>query len=123
MYERIQRYDYREYKIRKNLIRRRKQLRRRLIAATLSAFIIFATGIGMTTIMSRAQESRTTEPVKLYTTITVEYGSNASEIAKTFINYEHYDSIDEYIDEIEFINHIDANNIIAGTNLIIPYYN
>lgn len=58
---------------------------------------------------------------KYYTCITVENGDTLWEIAETY-KTEEYGSTKEYIAEVMSINNLESDNIQAGTNLLIPYY-
>jgi len=58
---------------------------------------------------------------KYYTEIKVRPGDTLTDIAGRYITSE-YKSRTAYIDEVKFINHLKSDKIIAGHNLIIPYY-
>lgn len=58
---------------------------------------------------------------KYYTCITVEDGDTLWDIAETY-RTEEYGSIQEYIDEVLSINSMNTDVIVAGTNLLVPYY-
>lgn len=58
---------------------------------------------------------------KYFTCIRVESGDTLWDIAETYMT-EEYSSTKEYIDEVIFINNLDSDVIIAGTNLLVPYY-
>lgn len=58
---------------------------------------------------------------KYFTCITVENGDTLWNIAETY-KTEEYSSTQEYIDEVISINNLKTDVIVAGTNLLIPYY-
>ena len=89
------------------------------LAATLIAVFI---GILTTGFLSRAQAS--SEPVhyKYFRSIMVYSGDTLSAISSRYID-DHYTSVQDYIDEVCEMNHLqDADDIHAGDYLIIPYY-
>ena len=115
--------ELRELKIRRNRVRRQRQLRRRMVASVAALIIIVFSSFGLTTFLSRAQETPEKAMVKHYTSVMMPYGSSLSELSEEYIDVNYYKSINEYINEVMFINHIsDAENIQAGEYLIMPYY-
>jgi hypothetical protein len=61
------------------------------------------------------------ENTKYYTTIQIEAGDTLWGIADAYITPE-YASLQDYIDEVQSINHISENEITAGCYITIPYY-
>ena len=60
---------------------------------------------------------------KLYTMYTIEQGDSLWSIAEEHVDYDHYDDIRDYVNEVVSINDLDnKNSITAGCNLVIPYY-
>ena len=60
---------------------------------------------------------------KLYMMYTIEQGDSLWSIAEEHVDYDHYDDIRDYVDEVVSINNLDnKNSITAGCNLVIPYY-
>lgn len=60
---------------------------------------------------------------KLYKMYTIEQGDSLWSIAEEYADYDHYDDIRDYVDEVIIINDLnDKNSITAGCNLVIPYY-
>ena len=59
---------------------------------------------------------------KYYMSYELERGDSLWSIAETYMD-THYVSIEDYIEEVCIINSITMDSqLIAGTNLIIPYY-
>lgn len=60
---------------------------------------------------------------KLYKMYTIEQGDSLWSIAEEYVDYDHYDDIRDYVNEVISINDLnDKNSITAGCNLVIPYY-
>ena len=59
---------------------------------------------------------------KYFTNITVSEGDTRWEVASEHMDEEHYDSIYEYMDEIKSMNNMTSEDIYAGQNLVITYY-
>ncbi|MBQ8983734.1 MAG: LysM peptidoglycan-binding domain-containing protein [Lachnospiraceae bacterium] len=58
---------------------------------------------------------------KYFTTIQIGTGDTLWDISKEYISPE-YASMDDYIKEVEKINHISRDDITSGCYLVIPYY-
>lgn len=59
---------------------------------------------------------------KYYTSVTIHPGDSLWSIANEHYQLG-YDNQNEYIDEVLQINHItDADDLISGTSIVIPYY-
>ncbi len=88
-----------------------------LFVITVSMIFILAGGI-----LVHANTIGTESISKYYTSIMIEQGQSLYDIASEHIT-DGYDSIDQYIEEISFINRIeDTNEIHAGQYICIPYY-
>ncbi len=91
-----------------------------LIFALIVAFLC---GICFGSFLSNAEsaQDKALDTFKYYRSITVESGDSLWNIAQENIT-EEYDSVQDYIEEVCFINSITADDIHAGHHLIIPYY-
>ncbi len=69
-----------------------------------------------------SEADATNASTKYYTCITLESGDSLWDIAEKYASDE-YSSPQEYIDEVVSINNLsNDSSIVAGTNLLIPYY-
>ena len=108
-------YQERSYR---NHLHRTRQLTKRIFFSLAATLI----GILTTGFLSRAQAS--SEPVhyKYFRSIMVYSGDTLSAISSRYMD-NHYTSVQDYIDEVCEMNHLqDADDIHAGDYLIIPYY-
>lgn len=102
-------------------MRRQKQLRRRVTGTLLTVLlmlgIVFFCGR-----ITNAQEKSGDIAYKYYTSIEISSGDSLWSIAEKYRD-DHYDSIQDYMDEVVSINHIgNRNRLISGQFLVIPYY-
>ena len=113
-----------EIRIRNNKIRRRKIVRMQffMLMAVVSV-LIFIIMFNLSTFNSDAQSDTYAPDYKYYKSITVNYGESLWTIANDLYSSEHYDDMNDYIDEVCSINNLaDASELIAGESLIVPYY-
>jgi LysM repeat protein len=64
---------------------------------------------------------RTTERVKMVTSVEIKKGDTLWSIASDYISDE-YSDLNEYIDEIKDTNGLISDTIHVGSYIIIPYY-
>lgn len=103
-------------------IRKKKQQRFRSIlsiAALIIGILFVFAFFGLDT---KARSSSDEQEYKYFMNYELESGDTLWSVASE--NYDtHYDSLEDYMDEICIINSISyETNLIAGTSLIIPYY-
>lgn len=105
--------------------RRRSSGSRIRLFVVLSLLVILLFGLNSITVNADTSGSNVhpeTAVTKVYTSYTVQDGDNMYTIAKKYCNLNHYRDYDEYITEVENINHILASKIYAGKNITIPKY-
>ena len=112
----------RERRIRNNKLRRQRQLRRNLFLGLGTIIFIFTLSFGNFVITSEAQSKEEVVLYKYYTNIEVSYGETLWDIADTYFCEERYDSYNDYINEVIYLNKLCDDNITAGSYLIVPYY-
>lgn len=71
--------------------------------------------------VTKAQAAPAENTYKYYTSIQIQKGDTLWNIASMYMTDE-YESVNDYIEEICAINHIDHNDIHSGQYLTIPYY-
>ncbi len=109
--------------LRRNALRRRKERQKKIFKLVSAFILVILIGVLFLSVRSFAgSEKDGIKRNKYYKSITIEKGDTISGIADRYISSE-YSSKRKYISEIVNINHLaDADQICAGSNLIIPYY-
>lgn len=106
------------------LIKERQKVERNkkiiFFAVMMIAIIILITFFSSTVIMARSKSLE--KEYKYFKSIEIEEGDTLWAIAKEYMSPEHYDSVDDYINEIKVTNGITEDNITAGNHLIVTYY-
>lgn len=93
-------------------------------AAVIAATVVLVAVIVVAALRARySTDDAIATETKLYTMYTIEQGDSLWSIAEEHVDYDHYDDIRDYVDEVVSINDLDnKNSITAGCNLVIPYY-
>ncbi len=104
----------------KSLQKRATIVRRQRIAMICAGIFLIMFGIACLSDGSHTVKAGNNNH-KYFTHVLVEEGDTLWDIAKLYITSE-YASIDDYIYEVEQINHIDADMIIEGCYIMVPYY-
>ena len=120
----VYRMTDRELRAYKRQQKRRRQLQRRIctMIATVCMIVICAVSFhGIRSVAASNGEDQL--KFKYYTQVTVAYGETLWNLSDSYIDYEEYKNKNEYITEVQSINHLsEENDIRAGQTLIVPYY-
>lgn len=113
-----------EIRIRENKRRRNAEIRKHIFQLIFALAFICVAILCANSIISKAGDAHKEDiSVKYYKNIRVEPGETLTSIAKTYADDKHYETLDRYIQEVVYMNHLaDADDICAGYYLIIPYY-
>lgn len=57
-----------------------------------------------------------------YTNIMVDNGDTLWDIASEYVNYDHYNSVYEYMNYLKELNNLTSDALYAGTHLMVVYY-
>lgn len=116
--------DIWETRIRENKEKRRAELRKHIFQLVFALVFICLVIFGVNSIISKAASAKEAEvSYKYYKNICVEAGDTLSSIADSYADDAHYPTIESYIKEVRFMNHLEEEDkIYAGDYLIIPYY-
>lgn len=102
-------------------VRRKRQLRNRIMMFVFSICLIVAIAISCHAITTHAESDIGNLSFKYYTEIEVEYGDTLWSIAQEYKD-SHYNSTMQYIKEVISINHLSGDLVKEGQKLIVPYY-
>lgn len=103
-------------------IRRQRTIRRRVVLAVLALFLTLIFTLSYNVIVTQANDDMSDISYKYFTFHQVEKGETLWSIAEENINFEFYDSIQHYIDEVAAINHLRDDVIRVGESIVVPYY-
>ena len=111
------------YMSRREIIARRKRQQRihgiiSISALILSIIIVFS----VSGLVTNARSTNDKQEYKYFMSYEVEQGDSLWSIASAHCD-EHYESVEDYMEEICIINSLsDESHLITGNHLIIPYY-
>lgn len=111
-----------ERRIRNNRIRRRREMRKNFLLFVMTLCLIVTTSIVISSFRSNAKTDPAKETCRYYKSITVSERDTLWSIAKTYMDETHYDSVQDYIDDVMHINNLRNDAIYADAHLIVPYY-
>ena len=108
---------------RREIIARRKRQQRMKGIISISALIISIVIVfSISGMVTNARSTNDKQEYKYFMSYEIESGDSLWSIASDHCDI-HYDSIEDYIEEICIINSISSDSrLIAGSHLIIPYY-
>lgn len=111
--------EYRVYKRNRRAVANAKRNLARLVMGLAMIVIIV---IGFKAASAHVNATNKIEAYKFYKTVTMSYGQTLEDVVKA--NYDtHYDSFDEFYNEVKSINHVNENSAMAGGKMLyIPYY-
>lgn len=113
-----------DVRIRDNKKKRNAEIRKHIFQLIFAAGFICIVLFFINSMISEAGDAKEEDiSVKCYKNICVEQGETLTSIARTYADEVHYETIDSYIQEVVYMNHLkSADDISAGFYLIIPYY-
>lgn len=119
----VYRMTDRELRAYKRQQKRRKQLQRRICTMMATICMIVVCAVAFHGIRSMASNGENQLKFKYYTQVTVAYGETLWDLSDRYIDYEEYKDKNEYIAEVQSINHLtEEGSVRAGQTLIVPYY-
>lgn len=111
-----------ERRIKNNKIRRQKEMRKNFLMLVMTVCLVITFSISMNGFLSNAKDDSIETSYKYYKSITIENGDTLWSIAEEYMDAEHYDSVNDYIEEVRQMNTLVNDNITYGQSLIVPYY-
>lgn len=113
-----------DIRISDNKRRRNAEIRKHFIQLVFAAGFICIVLFFVNSMISEAGDTQEgAVSFKYYKNICLEQGETLTSIAGIYADEEHYETPDQYIQEVVYMNHLkNADDIRAGYYLIIPYY-
>lgn len=127
----MNRYSMRQYsvedarserRIRNNRIRRQREMRKNFLMFVMTVCLIITCSISLNGFRSNAKDDSVKTSYKYYKSITIDNNDTLWSIAEEYMDKEHYDSVNDYINEVKNMNSLTSDEIQYGEYLIIPYY-
>ena len=112
----------RERIIRNNRIRRQKELRRNFLLTVMTLCLVIGISVSVGSFLSNAKDGSTPASYKYYKSITISKDDTLWSIAQQYMDEEHYDSVNDYINEVMQMNSLSSDKITYGNHLVVPYY-
>lgn len=95
-----------ERRIKNNRIRRQKEMRKNFLLVIMTVCLVITFSISMNSFLSNAKDDSSQTSYKYYKSITIENSDSLWSIALEYMDAEHYDSVNDYIDEVKEMNHL-----------------
>lgn len=102
--------------------RRKRQQRIRSMISISTLIIAILVVFSVSGLVTNARSTSDKQEYKYFMNYELEQGDSLWSVASEYYD-EHYDSVEDYMEEICIINSVSYDTtLIAGSNLIIPYY-
>lgn len=111
-----------EKRIYQNRLRRQKEMRKNFLLFMMTVCLIVTCSISVSTFRSSAKDDSDQASYKYYKSITVSSKDTLWSIAEEYMDQEHYESVNDYINEVIRVNTLPDDTICYGQHLIVPYY-
>ncbi len=96
--------------------------RRRAVLSIMSFTFAIVLTLSVFSIKANAEGNNGASDYKYYTSHMVMPGESLWSIAESNMDYNHYDSVEDYMNDIMEMNHIQTDHIQIGDYLIISYF-
>ena len=110
-----------ERRIRVNRMKRRRELKH-ILTLALTFVLVITCSMMFFTVKTKAQNRDEAVYYKYYKSIIVSRGDSLWTYAAEYADEDHYDSYQNYIDEVLQINGLFSEDITIGQHLVVPYY-
>lgn len=120
--KRVSEMSEREYRTYKRNRRSAMTAKKNLLKFFAGIAMVLVIVIGFKAASAHVNATNRIDEYKFYKTVNIGYGETLEDVAKANFD-EHYDSFEEFFNEIKSINHVNENSAMAGGKLLyIPYY-
>ena len=117
----IQDMNEKELRAYKRAYRERKRLQKKCCFISFIVVLIVIVSISISSISSAHSEENHPK-FKYYKQVEIQKNDTLWEIARANIDYEKYHQLNDYIEEVKSINHLEDDRLNQGQYIIIPYY-
>ena len=111
-----------ERRIHRNRVRRQQEMMKNFLILVMTVCLIVTCSVVLSGFRSNAKDDSVATSYKYYKSIVVSGNDTLWSIAEEYMDGEHYDSVNDYINEVKTMNSLSDDSIRYGTHLIIPYY-
>ncbi len=111
-----------ERRIMKNRLRRQREMKKNFLILVMTVCLIVTGSLSLNGFRSNAQDDSAETSYKAYKSVCVANNDTLWSLAKQYMDEEHYDSVEEYIEEVKRMNGMTDDMIRYGEYLIVPYY-
>lgn len=111
-----------ERRIRNNRIRRQREMRKNFLMIIMTVCLIITCSVSLNGFRSNAKDDSVKTSYKYYKSITIGNNDTLWSIAEEYMDEEHYDSVNDYINEVKNMNSLMNDEIHYGEHIVIPYY-
>ena len=102
--------------------KRRNAVLRKLSFTIITAVFVTIIALSVFSMSAKAKSTQGANDYKYYTSHMIMPGESLWSIAQENIDYVHYESVQAYIEEINFINGMTNSELQIGDYILIPYF-
>ena len=102
--------------------KRKSRVLRRLSFTIITAIFVTIIALSVFSLSAKAKSTQGADDYKYYTSHMIMPGESLWSIAQENIDYVHYESVQNYIGEINFINGMTNSELHIGDYILIPYF-
>ena len=102
--------------------KRKSRVLRRLSFTIITAIFVTIIALSVFSLSATAKSTQGADDYKYYTSHMIMPGESLWSIAQENIDYVHYESVQNYIEEINFINGMTNSELHIGDYILIPYF-
>lgn len=106
----------------KKKVRRKQMLLRKISFTCMTALFVMIFALSVFSLSAKADSTEHANEYKYYTSHRIEQGESLWSIAEASMDNGHYDSVQDYIEEIKSVNQISGDQIQSGNYLLLPYF-
>lgn len=110
------------YHTRRNEFQKKRRVVRKLSFTCMTAVFVLLLALSIFSLSAKADSTENANEYKYYTSHQIEQGETLWSIAENFMDSEHYETVQDYINEIKSVNQMSGDHIQSGNYLLLPYF-